>query len=118
MSFFVPNDRRHAPRANLAAPCPSFFHVQGRRYQAFMVDVSSTGAGFRNFEHASPVSLGKGQGTRFDVITPYGKGTYKGTVAWCDRLEGGHAWGLRLCGGIGRGEGPLEELFGAAFPPS
>lgn len=116
MSVSTPNDRRQKPRANLAAPCPSFFSVQGRRYQAFMVDVSENGAGFRDFDQVSPLTLGPGQKTQFEVITPYGKGSYEGTVAWARQLEGGHAWGLQLNSGLRTCAGPLEQLLDTALP--
>lgn len=116
MALFATNDRRRAPRANLAAPCPSFFVHGGKRYQAFLVDVSDTGAGFRNFEHGVDIGPGTGQCTVFDVLTPYGKGTYRGTIAWAAQLEGGHAWGLHLEEQLSECDGPLGNLLDAAFP--
>ncbi len=83
-----------------------------------MVDVSEQGAGFRNFDQTSPLSLGPGQKTRFEVITPYGKGSYAGTVAWADQLEGGHAWGLELDTQLCARAGPLEQLLSATLPPN
>ncbi len=111
------NERRREPRANLPGPCPCFFHVSGKRYPAFLVDLSSTGAGFRNFEMARALDLDSGDSTRFDVITPYGRGSYTGRVAWARSLDGGHAWGLQLSAPVRESEGPLETLLVAAFPP-
>jgi hypothetical protein len=116
MSFSGTTDRRRHPRANLAAPCPCFFHIHGKRYPAFMVDVSAGGAGFRNFEIGAPLSLTSGENTHFDVITPHGRGTYNGLVVWAAVLEGGHGWGLRLVETVRHGEGPLGSLLAAALP--
>jgi len=91
--------------------------VSGKRYPAFLVDISGSGAGFRNFEIAREPELNSGEVTRFDVITPYGRGTYSGRVAWVHSLEGGHAWGLQLTAPVREAQGPLETLLVSSTPP-
>jgi hypothetical protein len=116
MPFFAARDRRKHQRASLAAPCPCFFLIRGRRYSAFMVDVSASGAGFRNFEVSAVPGLKSGDTARFDVVTPYGRASYTGEIAWVGTLEGGHGWGLRLAEQLRSGDGPLGSLLEAAFP--
>lgn len=81
-----------------------------------MVDVSAGGAGFRNFEVNVTPSLKMGDTARFDVVTPYGRGTYAGEIAWVGTLEGGQGWGLCLAEKLRNGDGPLGTLLDAAFP--
>jgi len=113
--FFAANDRRRAPRVNLAAPCPCFFRIRGKRHPAFMVDVSATGAGFRNYELATTLALSTGQDARFEVITPFGRADYSGSVAWANALDAGLGWGIRLTAPLVQGQGPLGSLLAAAM---
>jgi hypothetical protein len=118
MPFFVRNDRRASPRANLAAPCPCFFKVHGKRRGAYMVDLSAAGAGFRNYEQNSPLNFSGGETVDFDVITPFGRANYQGEVAWATHLEGGHAWGMRLRNPLATDTDPLGSLWTAALTDS
>jgi hypothetical protein len=116
--FLAANDRRRMPRANLAAPCPCFFRVRGKRHPAFMVDVSATGAGFRNFELAATLALNAGQDTHFEVITPFGRADYAGCVVWASALDAGHGWGIRLSAPLVKGQGPLGSLLAVVMQAS
>jgi len=80
-----------------------------------MVDISETGAGFRNYEQKTPLTISSGDTVHFDVITPFGRGKYQGTVAWASQLEGGHAWGMRLDSSLSADADPLGSLWAAAF---
>ena len=89
---------RREPEVRIAEFCPTEFEHEGGAYHAFMADLTSKGAKFREMKNGRKVCVRTGDCLLLNIKTPYGMSQASGEVRWVREDDGMSEWGMSFTG--------------------